>query len=124
MLSRISQVRVRLGVRVRVRVGVRVGVRVSVRVRVRVRVRVNPSRISQDAIWHGAAQTTAGYVHGVTQVCHSSSGGVGPCLKRIITVFKLPEGHPLARLSAVERLWRIGIAIRVRIRDRVRVRIS
>ena len=122
MLSRISQVRVRVGVRVRVRVGVRVSV--SVRVRVRVRVRVTPSRISQDAIWHGAAQTTAGYVHGVTQVCHSSSGGVGPCLKRIITVFKLPEGHPLARLSAVERLWRVGIAIRVRIRVSVRVRIS
>ena len=43
--------------------------------------------VSQDAIWHGCAQTTAGYVAGVTQVCHSSSAGDGPCLKRIITVF-------------------------------------
>ena len=67
--------------------------------------------VSQDAIWHGCAQTTAGYVAGVTQVCHSSSAGDGPCLKRIITVFALPEGHPLAALGAMQRLLRCGIAV-------------
>ena len=67
--------------------------------------------MSQDAIWHGCAQTTAGYVAGVTRVCHSSSAGDGPCLKRIITVFELPLSSPLSRLSAVQRLMRIGIAV-------------
>ena len=67
--------------------------------------------VSQDAMWHGAAQTTAGYVEGITQVCHSSSAGRGPCLKRIVTVFALPDDHPLASLSAVQRLLRVGIAV-------------
>lgn len=68
-------------------------------------------RISQDAIWHGAAQTIAGFVQGVSPVCHGSSAGKGPCLKRIITVFPLREGHPLAPLSAVQRLQRVGIEV-------------
>ena len=44
-------------------------------------------------------------------MCHGSSAGTGPCLKRIITVFALPEVHPLAGLSVVQRLLRIGIAV-------------
>lgn len=67
--------------------------------------------ISQDQIWHGCAQTVHGYIQGVSSCCHSSSAGVGPCLKRIITVFELPVDNPLARLSAVERLLRVGIAV-------------
>ena len=67
--------------------------------------------ISQHEMWRGAAQTTAGYVDGVSSVCHSSSAGDGPCLKRIITVFALPEEHPFAGLSAVQRLLRVGIEV-------------
>lgn len=66
---------------------------------------------SQNLIWHGAAQTTAGYVRGVTQVCHGSSEGHGPCLKRIFTVFALTPTHPLASFSAIERLQKIGITV-------------
>jgi hypothetical protein len=62
-------------------------------------------------MWHGAAQTTAGYVQGISQLCHGSSAGAGPCLKRIITVFALAEGHPLAGLTAVQRLQRVGIEV-------------
>ena len=29
--------------------------------------------VSQHGMWHGAAQSTAGYVQGVSTVCHSSS---------------------------------------------------
>ena len=90
-------------------------------------------RVSQHEMWTGAAQTTSAYLEGISavcrgilaraprrrnqqaphiwQVCHGSSAGQGPCLKRIITVFALPEGHPLAGLSAVQRLLRIGIAV-------------
>jgi hypothetical protein len=60
---------------------------------------------------HGCAQTVAGYIEGLSTVCHSSSAGQGPCLKRIITVFELPPSSPLSRLSAVQRLMRIGIAV-------------
>ena len=67
--------------------------------------------ISQHAMWHGAAQTTAAYVKGLAEVCHGSSAGSGPCLKRIITVFSLPPEHPLAKLSACQRLRRIGIEV-------------
>lgn len=67
--------------------------------------------ISQHQMWHGAAQTTSAYVDGVSRVCHSSSAGNGPCLKRIITVFALPEEHPFATLSAVQRLQRVGIEV-------------
>ncbi|KAJ1489900.1 hypothetical protein T484DRAFT_1885101 [Baffinella frigidus] len=68
--------------------------------------------VSQDAMWHGAAQTAHGYVQGLSEVCHSSSAGTGPCLKRIITVFQLPQGHALASLGAVQRLRRVGITLR------------
>jgi len=68
--------------------------------------------VSQDRMWHGAAQTIHGYVAGVSAFCHSSSAGSGPCLKRVITVFELPDGHPLALLTAVQRLKRIGIVVR------------
>ena len=67
--------------------------------------------VSQDGIWHGAAQTTYGYIQGVSQVCHGSSSGNGPCLKRIITVFELPFSHPLSGLSAIQRLHRIGVIV-------------
>ena len=67
--------------------------------------------VSQHGMWHGAAQSTAGYVQGVSTVCHSSSAGHGPCLKRIVTVFGLPADHPLAGLTAVQRLMRIGIKV-------------
>ena len=62
-------------------------------------------------MWHGAAQTTAAYVEGISEVCHGSSAGTGPCLKRIITVFELSESHPLCRLTAMQRLQRIGIEV-------------
>ena len=67
--------------------------------------------VSQHGMWHGCAQSTAGYVQGVSTVCHSSSAGNGPCLKRILTVFGLPADHPLAGLTAVQRLMRIGIKV-------------
>ena len=67
--------------------------------------------VSQHRIWHGAAQNIFGYVEGVSQVCHGSSAGVGPCLKRIITVFALPPAHPLAELTATQRLERIGVSV-------------
>jgi hypothetical protein len=66
---------------------------------------------SQDRIWHGCAQTTSGYVQGISTVCHGSSAGTGPCLKRILTVFSLPSDHPLARLTAIQRLQRIGVSV-------------
>ena len=50
-------------------------------------------------------------LQGISTVCHGSSAGTGPCLKRIITAFALPDGHPLAALSAVQRLRRIGITV-------------
>ena len=68
--------------------------------------------VSQDEMWHGAAQTVHGYVQGLSGCCHSSSAGTGPCLKRIITVFELPKGHALESLSAVQRLRRVGITVR------------
>ena len=67
--------------------------------------------ISQHRIWHGAAQMPAAYIGGLTDVCHSSSAGEGPCLKRIVTVFALPEGHPLGALDAIDRLRRVGIDV-------------
>lgn len=67
--------------------------------------------VPQDSVWHGCAQSIAGYVQGVSPVCHSSSAGNGPCLKRIITVFGLPSDHPLAGLTAIQRLVRIGITV-------------
>ena len=33
--------------------------------------------VSQDQMWHGAAQTTSGYVQGISEVCHCSSAGQG-----------------------------------------------
>lgn len=67
--------------------------------------------VSQQLMWHGAAQTTAAYAQGVSCVCHGSSAGSGPCLKRIVTVFALAAEHPLAGLTAVERLHLIGIDV-------------
>ena len=67
--------------------------------------------VSQHRMWHGAAQTTHGYVQGVSDCCHGSSAGTGPCLKRIVTVFALPDDHPLAALTAAQRLRRIGLSV-------------
>jgi len=67
--------------------------------------------VSQDRMWHGAAQTTHAYVQGVSDCCHGSSAGTGPCLKRIVTVFALPDDHPLAALTAAQRLRRIGLSV-------------
>jgi len=67
--------------------------------------------VSQHLMWHGAAQTVFAYIEGIAQVCHGSSAGTGPCLKRIITVFALQAHHPLARLTPVQRLLRIGIEV-------------
>ena len=67
--------------------------------------------VSQHPMWHGAAQTTAAYAQGISRVCHGSSAGSGPCLKRLVTVFALAAEHPLAGLTAVERLHLIGIDV-------------
>ena len=67
--------------------------------------------VSQHEMWHGAAQTTSAYVQGISEVCHCSSAGSGPCLKRIVTVWVLPEGHPLCQLTAVQRLQRVGVEV-------------
>jgi hypothetical protein len=67
--------------------------------------------VSQHLMWHGAAQTISAYIKDISPVCHGSSAGTGPCLKRLITVFRLPDEHPLSCLTAVQRLHRIGISV-------------
>lgn len=71
--------------------------------------------VSQDRIWHGAAQTIAGYVQGVTQVRHVPHHGSSHCARaRSRALLRSPTGplplHLLLRRSATGARPGLGLA--------------